>query len=60
MPIYEYKCKTCGEQFEQYRPLSGSDETVKCPRCGANKPERQFSFYSPRNATADSSTYKNT
>ncbi len=48
MPIYEYKCKKCGESFDAYRPLSASDDMIKCPKCGEKNPERVFSVYMPR------------
>lgn len=62
MPIYEFKCSKCGEQFEQYRPLTGSDETVKCPKCGADHPKRHFSFYSPKSTydSCSTSSFKST
>ena len=32
MPIYEFKCKSCDEEFEfLFMP---SDLTTKCPKCG--------------------------
>lgn len=50
MPIYEYKCQKCNEQFEMYKPLSASDEMVKCPKCGEKNPKRQISVYIPKKA----------
>ena len=35
MPIYEYSCPECGNQFELMRPFSDADEPAACPRCGA-------------------------
>jgi putative FmdB family regulatory protein len=33
MPLYEYKCKKCGHQFEKIQKFS--DKMVKkCPECG--------------------------
>jgi putative FmdB family regulatory protein len=33
MPVYEYKCNACGDQFELRRKFS--DEPVNvCPKCG--------------------------
>lgn len=50
MPIYEYKCKKCGEKFEEFRYSKDSekerDVEVKCPKCGTNFPERLFSMSS--------------
>jgi putative FmdB family regulatory protein len=43
MPIYEYKCSHCGTKFEILRGISAANEDIKCPKCGAEKPERLFS-----------------
>jgi putative FmdB family regulatory protein len=40
MPIYAYRCRECGEKFEQFRSISSSDDEVACPKCGAKKPDR--------------------
>ncbi|MDH3890198.1 MAG: zinc ribbon domain-containing protein [candidate division Zixibacteria bacterium] len=41
MPIYEYKCNSCGEEFEE---LVGSDAViVPCPKCRSTSAERLFS-----------------
>jgi putative FmdB family regulatory protein len=34
MPLYEYQCTQCGEQFEIIQKLSDSLYT-HCPKCGA-------------------------
>jgi len=33
MPIYEYVCKKCGNEFEQMQKVS-EPPTKKCPSCG--------------------------
>lgn len=33
MPIYQYKCNFCGNKFEEFKKLNGTD-TVLCPICG--------------------------
>lgn len=33
MPTYEYKCKTCGHQFERVQRFS-DDPITECPDCG--------------------------
>lgn len=43
MPIYAYKCKACGEQFEALRRMSDRDEEVTCPACGREHPQRVLS-----------------
>lgn len=35
MPIYEYRCPSCGKDFELMRPFSKADEPASCPQCGA-------------------------
>jgi putative FmdB family regulatory protein len=33
MPTYEYRCKSCGHEFEQFQTFA-EDTLVKCPSCG--------------------------
>jgi putative FmdB family regulatory protein len=33
MPIYEYKCKSCGTQFESMQKIS-EPPIAPCPKCG--------------------------
>ena len=35
MPIYEFSCPQCGNQFEIMRPFSQADEAALCPSCKA-------------------------
>lgn len=39
MPLYEYKCRDCGEMLEK-RQLMSETPLVKCPSCKKNKLER--------------------
>ena len=34
MPLYEYRCETCGHQFEKIQRFSDDPITV-CPSCGS-------------------------
>lgn len=34
MPIYEYYCPQCEQEFELTRPFSESGESGRCPTCG--------------------------
>ncbi len=36
MPIYEYRCPNCGNEFELMHPFSKADEPTPCPKCGQN------------------------
>lgn len=33
MPTYDYKCDSCGHQFEVYQSMK-DDKLTKCPLCG--------------------------
>jgi putative FmdB family regulatory protein len=32
MPTYEYRCKSCGHEFEEFQTMS-SDALIMCPKC---------------------------
>ena len=42
MPIYEFRCGSCGRKVEELRPLGTANEPMRCPDCGAAM-ERVFS-----------------
>ena len=33
MPMYDYKCKKCEQEFEKLVPFSTEDKDVECPSC---------------------------
>jgi len=39
MPIYEYKCRNCGNLFEKIVKLN---ESPDCPECDSSDLEKQF------------------
>ncbi len=41
MPIYEYSCEECENQFEE---LVRGDETPQCPSCGSENLKRLISL----------------
>lgn len=41
MPIFEYVCKKCNNQFEEL--VLGGDDAVACPACGSDKTEKLMS-----------------
>lgn len=45
MPIYEYRCNTCGCKFERLRPMSSADSPTTCPDCGGSDAERLVSRF---------------
>jgi putative FmdB family regulatory protein len=32
MPTYEYRCKSCGHEFEEFQMMS-ADPLIMCPKC---------------------------
>ena len=44
MPLYEYQCTQCGEEFEQMRSVHQAMEPITCPKCGGVA-ERLFSSF---------------
>ena len=45
MPIYEYKCKVCEEEFQILCSIHDSDKKFKCPECGSDDTERELSVF---------------
>ncbi|HPC46550.1 MAG TPA: zinc ribbon domain-containing protein [Deltaproteobacteria bacterium] len=43
MPIYEYKCKKCGQEFEALVPMRAT-EPPRCPACGNNHVTKKISM----------------
>ena len=48
MPIFEYKCEKCGQQFEAF--LQRSSQEVSCSSCGSKKLTRLFSAFAARSS----------
>lgn len=51
MPIYEYICDKCGEEFELMRSFSSDDSDLKCPKCGAENPRRTISLFASNSSS---------
>ncbi len=45
MPIYEFKCKKCGEEFEQILFASDREEAVACPVCKSKQTRKLMSAF---------------
>jgi putative FmdB family regulatory protein len=48
MPIFEYKCQTCGETFESFTQRVTAPTPPVCPACGSKDAERLFSVFAGR------------
>jgi len=43
MPLYEYKCSSCGKSFEELVSFSEADLTPTCPNCGEDNTQKKIS-----------------
>lgn len=43
MPIYEYRCTSCGLTFEKLVPMNISAITILCPQCKSDQVQRMIS-----------------
>lgn len=43
MPIYEYDCEKCANEFEQL--VFDRQAPVKCPACGSSKVNKKMSIF---------------
>jgi putative FmdB family regulatory protein len=46
MPIYEYKCQKCNEQFSLLQSLYPEDTSTECPKCGSKEVKKALSAFS--------------
>ena len=45
MPFYDYKCKTCGQQFEKLSKTMPGPSILECPECQTLTATRQMSAF---------------
>ena len=50
MPIYEYRCKNCGHEFEKLVPSMTSSGCFVCPECGKKTADKRLSVFAARTA----------
>lgn len=43
MPIYEYRCELCANQFEVLMTSISDQKEVSCPECNSTKVEKTIS-----------------
>ncbi|MBI4682973.1 MAG: zinc ribbon domain-containing protein [Nitrospirae bacterium] len=43
MPIYEYNCNDCAEDFEEL--VSGTNPEISCPKCKSKNIHKKFSLF---------------
>lgn len=47
MPLYEYRCRSCGADFEVMRARQLMDAAVACPACASTSSTRKLSVFAP-------------
>jgi putative FmdB family regulatory protein len=45
MPIYEYRCTECGENFEKFVRSAAQQETLTCPKCRSPQVKKAISLF---------------
>ncbi len=43
MPLYEYRCKNCGTEFEKQLRFSEADQLPACPNCSSTQTRKKIS-----------------
>lgn len=54
MPLYEYRCRDCGEEFEELVKMNTPTESIACPTCGQHHAERKLSMFASRSSSGSS------
>ncbi len=52
MPIYEYRCNSCGKKFSQLVLTPSQQQEVKCPHCGSADVKRLLSAFGSLGASS--------
>lgn len=45
MPIYEFKCTTCEQVFDELVPMNTEGDSLTCPKCGSTGARRLVSAF---------------
>jgi len=46
MPLYEYTCQSCKNDFDALRSIAQADAPIACPACGSEDTQRIISLFS--------------
>ena len=56
MPLYEYECPACGQDFEKRVKISEADDVV-CSNCGSKHAHRKLSLIASRGQVGSTAGY---
>jgi putative FmdB family regulatory protein len=45
MPLYEYHCENCENDFEKRRAVKEADAPIQCPDCASDEITRKMSLF---------------
>ena len=51
MPLYEYRCRNCGERFEELVRMGTADSEIACPKCGKTEADKELSAFATLSAS---------
>lgn len=54
MPIHEYACASCGNQFEKLLRRAADRDSLRCPSCNSAELNQQYSSFAAAVAGAKS------
>ena len=52
MPLYEYRCEKCAQQYESYKRLSEEKKDETCPACGGRAVKMGISLFTAKGTSA--------
>ncbi|MFQ5461267.1 MAG: zinc ribbon domain-containing protein [Phycisphaerae bacterium] len=53
MPVYEYQCRSCQQEFDEFVHSSKKRGAVVCPSCRSKKVDRKLSVFAARDHALD-------
>lgn len=54
MPLYEYRCNTCGQVFEKMLRWSEADRSPACPHCQGQDTSKKMSTFASTGSSSSS------
>ncbi|HYM12641.1 MAG TPA: zinc ribbon domain-containing protein [Bryobacterales bacterium] len=57
MPIFEYRCSSCHQQFEELVLSRKNRSRVECPHCGGTKVTPLISRFATQASSSDGDCY---
>jgi len=51
MPLYEYLCEKCGQQYESYKRLTEEKKDETCPACGGRAVKMGISLFTAKGSS---------